>query len=126
MEIKYINNVEIQTCGTCGKGSFTCDYDTLIKLLGEPLKGSDDYKTQAEWDIEYKDGTVTTIYDWKQGKRYLGEEEGIEVQEVIEWNVGGNHPINSIEHLKDFFISKGYGISNVTGRHFVVSQENKR
>ena len=102
MEIKYINNVEIQTCGTCGKGSFTCDYDTLIN------------------------GTVTTIYDWKQGKRYLGEEEGIEVQEVIEWNVGGNHPINSIEHLKDFFISKGYGISNVTGRHFVVSQENKR
>lgn len=109
MEIKYINNINTETSGTSGKGSFICEYKTLVKVLGQPEVG-DEYKTQAEWDIEYKDGTVTTIYDWKQGKSYLGE-EGIEPEEVIEWHVGGNDKTKSLEHLKDFFISKGYGIS---------------
>ena len=109
MEIKYINNINTETAGTSGKGSFICEFKTLVKVLGQPEEG-DEYKTQAEWDIEYKDGTVTTIYDWKQGKCYLGE-EGIEPKEVIEWNVGGNEETKSLEHLKDLFISKGYGIS---------------
>jgi hypothetical protein len=109
MEIKYINNINTEISGTSGKGSFICEYKTLVKVLGQPEEG-DEYKTQAEWDIEYKDGTVTTIYDWKQGKCYLGE-EGIEPKEVIEWHVGGNEETKSLEHLKDLFISKGYGIS---------------
>ena len=105
MEIKYINNINTGTTGTSGKGSFICEFKTLVKVLGQPLKGSDDFKTQAEWDIIYKDGTITTIYDWKQG------EEGIEPKDVVEWNVGGNEETKSLEHLKDLFISKGYGIS---------------
>ena len=109
MEIKYINNINTKISGTSGKGSFICEYKTLVKVLGQPEEG-DEYKIQAEWDIEYKDGTVTTIYDWKQGKGYLGE-EGIEPEEVIEWNVGGNDDKKSIQHLKDLFIEKGYGIS---------------
>ena len=71
MEIKYINNINTEISGTSGKGSFICEYKTLVKVLGQPEEG-DEYKTQAEWDIEYKDGTVTTIYDWKQGKSYRG------------------------------------------------------
>lgn len=112
MEIRYINDMRTDSSGTSGKGGFVCKYETLVKVLGEPLKGSDDFKTQAEWNIEYKDGTITTIYDWKQGKGYLGDEEGIESEDVIEWNVGGNEKTKSMEYLKDFFISKGYGISN--------------
>ena len=69
MEIKYINNINTEISGTSGKGSFICEYKTLVKVLGQPEEG-DEYKTQAEWDIEYKDGTVTTSYDWKQGKCY--------------------------------------------------------
>ena len=113
MEIRYINDMRTDSNGTSGKGGFVCKYETLVKVLGEPLKGSDDFKTQAEWNIEYKDGTITTIYDWKQGKGYLGE-QGIEPEDVVEWNVGGNNPSKemTMEHLKDFFISKGYGISN--------------
>ena len=122
MEIKYINNTQIQTWGTSGKGSFICNYITLVRVLGEPLKGSDDFKTQVEWEIEYKDGTITTIYDWKQGKCYLGEEEGIEPNEVICWNIGGNHGTNSVEHLKDLFISKGYAISNSRYDDFEVHE----
>ena len=112
MEIRYINDMRTDSTGTSGKGGFVCKYEMLVKVLGEPIKESSlDFKTQAEWNIEYKDGTITTIYDWKQGKGYLGD-EGIEPEDVVEWNVGGNHPTNSMEHLKDFFISKGYGISN--------------
>ena len=113
MEIRYINDIRTDSSGTSGKGGFVCKYETLVRVLGEPLKGSDDFKTQAEWNIEYKDGTITTIYDWKQGKGYLGE-QGIEPEDVVEWNVGGNNPSKemTMEHLKDFFISKGYGISN--------------
>ena len=122
MEIKYINDMRTDSNGTSGKGGFVCKYETLVKVLGEPLKGSDDFKTQAQWDIEYKDGTITTIYDWKQGKHYLGEEEGIKPNEVVCWNIGGNHGTNSVEHLKDFFISKGYGISNSRYSDFEVHE----
>ena len=125
MEVKYINDMTIETVGTSGKGSFICNYETLVRVLGEPLKGSDDYKTQAEWDIEYKDGTITTVYDWKQGKRYLGEEEGIEPNEVIWWNIGGNHCTDSVEHLKDLFISKGYGILNSIYGNFEIHEVKK-
>jgi hypothetical protein len=54
----------------------------MINYLGEPhCIGGD--KTNMEWEMETSDGTVFTIYDWKNY-------EGIEMNEVVEWHIGGH------------------------------------
>lgn len=63
-----------------GRGSVLATYDKLVELFGEPERTNCD-KTQVEWDIEWSDGTISTIYDWK----CYGEEP----EEVTEWNIGG-------------------------------------
>ena len=34
---------------------------------------------------------IATIYDWKQGDCYHGKGNGIPVEEVTEWSIGGNN-----------------------------------
>lgn len=62
-------------------------YHDIVSVLGEPSEG-DGYKTDAEWIIEGTDGTVATIYNWKNGRNYNGD-DGWEVEDITEWNVGG-------------------------------------
>ncbi len=77
--------------GTCGRGEVLTTYPALVKLFGEPdHTGSD--KTQVEWDIEWSDGTISTIYDWK----CYGEIP----EEITEWSIGGNSPL-SAEYVKE-------------------------
>lgn len=74
--------------GTYLQGEMAISYESLVHLFGQPLEG-DGYKTQAEWVIRFEDGTIATIYDWKLGACYVGEEEGIEPQEILSWHIGG-------------------------------------
>lgn len=79
------------TCGT----SF---YDTVIyatveqlrQVLGEPVCEQNDGedKVNFEWEMETEDGTVFTVYDWKE-YRSLREDEG------IHWHIGGNRSIDT-------------------------------
>ena len=78
----------VNTGGTSLQGEITCDYNKLVELFGEP-SGSDGYKSDAEWEIEFEDGVVATIYNWKDGKNYCGEDEGLDVEDIRNWHVGG-------------------------------------
>ena len=69
------------------QGYITIDYDKLIDVFGKPNMG-DEYKIDAEWELEFEDGTVATIYNWKNGKNYLGV-EGTPVDDITDWHVGG-------------------------------------
>lgn len=66
-------------------------YDELVERFGDPLEG-DECKIDAEWNLEFEDedgeAVVATIYNWKSGKAYLGD-EGLELSEMREWNIGG-------------------------------------
>lgn len=55
----------------------------LISILG-PTHGTGDTqdKVQNEWDLELEDGTIFTVYDWKEYRRYTDTE-------TIEWHIGG-------------------------------------
>lgn len=64
-------------------------YQTLVALFGPPNPG-DGYKTDAEWTIQFSDGTTLCIYNWKNGPNYLGEDARLEW--VDEWNVSGHGP----------------------------------
>jgi hypothetical protein len=87
-----INNPTTNTNGTCLQGYINCSYDDLTSALGYPLEeGYDDYKSDAEWSIEFSDGTVATIYNYKNGKNYLGE-QGYNLCDIPQWNVGGRSP----------------------------------
>ncbi|MEY5134623.1 MAG: hypothetical protein RL709_318 [Pseudomonadota bacterium] len=85
-----INSNDTSVNGTSLKGYVGTTYDKLVKLFGEPLKGSDDGKTTCEWILEFEDGTVATIYDWKQKQT---------PKDHFYWSVGG-YTYEALEHIK--------------------------
>ena len=75
--------------GTSLQGYIKASYEQLLNAFGAPHEGmSDNYKTDVEWAFEFADGTIATLYNWKNGKNYLGD-EGSELNDIYEWNVGG-------------------------------------
>lgn len=80
------NEAEIDINGTHLQGHIQANYADLVMAFGKPLQG--DYKTDAEWNIVFEDGTRATIYNWKNGKNYCGE-NGLSVEEIQDWNIGG-------------------------------------
>ncbi len=49
--------------GTSLQGYINATYDQLVERFGQPEGGGD--KTTVEWMLQFEDGTVATIYDWK-------------------------------------------------------------
>ena len=82
------NQTNINVGGTHLQGYINADYSTLKKLFGKPIQG-DGYKTDAEWEIQFEDGSVATIYNWKNGRNYCGK-EGTPKTKITTWNIGGN------------------------------------
>jgi hypothetical protein len=64
--------------GTCLQGYVQAYYHQLVEVFGEPEGGGD--KTTAEWALEFEDGTVATIYDWKEYETPMG---------LYQWHIGG-------------------------------------
>lgn len=73
--------------GTSLQGYINVDYKKLVEVFGEPNGEDDGYKVDSEWIIFTLAG-VATIYNYKDGKNYLGE-EGLEVEEITDWHIGG-------------------------------------
>lgn len=72
----------------------------MIKLLGKPHYTGGD-KTNMEWEMETSDGTVFTIYDWKN----YG---GISMDQVVEWHIGGfdrRDTLKAVEELRNALFS---------------------
>ena len=87
MKYKTHNDYDIKTDGTSFKGYLTANYDELVKAFGEPMDIKL-LKQDACWDIEFEDGTIATIYNWKNGVNYCGV-EGQNVQHIRDWHIGG-------------------------------------
>lgn len=64
--------------GTSLQGYMTAYYHQLVEVFGEPEGGGD--KTTVEWCLEFEDGTVATIYDWKEYETPMGS---------YRWHIGG-------------------------------------
>lgn len=87
--MKFINQekILIDVSGTSLQGYIMTSYAMLLIKLGKPKPG-DGRKTDAEWSLLFADGTVATVYNWKNGKAYMGE-DGLELKEINEWHIGG-------------------------------------
>ena len=87
MNFKTHNNKNIDTDGSSVVGTINVEYSTLTKVFGNPTP-SDGCKSDAEWEIEFSDGTVATIYNWKNGKNYRGS-SGLPKTKITCWHIGG-------------------------------------
>jgi hypothetical protein len=74
--------------GTCLQGYITADYDELVECFGDFTSEGDGYKIDVEWELTFEDGTIATIYNWKNGHNYLGE-TGCPVECIERWHIGG-------------------------------------
>jgi hypothetical protein len=89
MDFKVLTDIDFdKIVGTSRQGSMHVQYVTLVNVFGEPLDG-DGVKTDAEWIIEFSDGTIATIYNYKNGVAYYGN-GGIPTPLIRDWNIGGH------------------------------------
>ena len=79
---------EIDGCSL--QGYMDISFDEIEEILGKPNMEGDPYKVDAEWGIRFKGtGEVATIYNYKTGRRYLGD-EGLDVRDIRDWHIGGH------------------------------------
>jgi hypothetical protein len=85
--------------GTSRQGELDGYYKKDIEeVFGTPSwdHGSADDKVQLEWNIEFPDGTIATIYDYKQ--------YGVDPEDIDYWSIGGRGP------LAEYYVKKAMGI----------------
>ena len=93
--MKFTKNANANMTGL--KGEFPITYAELVEIFGAPDVGpnADLDKTSCEWALEFEDGTIATIYDWKVG-RWTPMAE-------YEWHIGG-HTAEAVTHVVDCII----------------------
>ena len=101
--MKFIthNDEQVNTNGTHLQGYISTSYSKLCGLLGES-QSWDGYKTDWEWNIEFEDGTVATIYNWKNGPNYGASE--VTPDMIREWHVGGFNS-EALENVKRILLT---------------------
>ena len=65
-----INSGDFSIDGTFLQGEIKTSFQSLRKIFGDPLVNEPGDKVQAEWNIRFEDGTVATVYDWKEWGDY--------------------------------------------------------
>ena len=80
--------------GTHLQGYVNTTFDRLVELFGEGIGGGD--KTTQEWIMEFDDGVVATVYDWKEYSTPLGN---------YDWHVGG-HDRRAVDHVMQALAGK--------------------
>ena len=90
----YINHEASDSSGTYLQGGVTATKRDLKGLLGKPLFESfyADDKVLTEWIIEFADGMVATIYDWKL-------DEPLQMDDTYAWHIGG-HKKEVVERVR--------------------------
>jgi len=99
--------------GTYLMGRIDIEYNKLVSLLGEPTD-ADGHKVDAQWEIQFEDGLVATIYNWKDGKNYKGE-KGLDVTEITDWHIGGlkKEVVDRIHEIFAYEINPSVELSKV-------------
>ena len=106
MKIKKVNNPDIYTSGHL-LDIINVDAAVLINLFGNPIGYSKDpmLKTDWGWTLEFENGEYLYLYDYKVGKNYRGEEDGLDLFEIDHWHIGGNN-MGLATNLKQLINSK--------------------
>lgn len=87
--------------GTSLMGYLDISYGELVSVLGPPHCDGDGYKVDAEWILEFEDGAVATIYNYKTGINYNGA-RGTKIEDERDWHVGGKH-VSVVDRVRALF-----------------------
>jgi len=90
------------------QGYIRTSYADLVGCFGAPTCDGDGYKVDAEWIITFADGVVATIYNWKDGPNYCGE-DGTPVEFIREWHIGGHRGSDAegrVHEVMDAYLNK--------------------
>ena len=98
MTFQTHNEIGVSITGTSLQGEIRTTYFRLSHAFGKPFDG-DGYKTDAEWAIQFDDGVIAAIYNWKNGINYLGD-DGLPVEKITHWNIGG-HSAEAVRRVKE-------------------------
>lgn len=82
------NDQDIHFQSSWLQGQVSVTYACLVRVFGQPKEGFG--KTDAEWVVLFADGTIATIYNYKDGKNYNGD-DGLPTNEITEWHIGGQN-----------------------------------
>ena len=74
-----VNTNDVNINGTSLVGYVTTTYNKLVNLFGDPCTDYD--KSTAHWNIQAQDGTVATIYDYKEYSTPTS---------MYRWHIGGH------------------------------------
>jgi hypothetical protein len=89
MKYKTHNQKEIEImAGTSFAGTIKVSYSRLVECFGNSYDDIDEYKTDANWIIQFEDGVIVIIYNWKNGRNYLGNQVGFPKEDITEWHIG--------------------------------------
>jgi len=98
------------------------DSEYLIELFGDP-KSIGSRKSDWEWVLEYEDGELAYIYDWKVGKNYLGD-DGWSLEEITYWHIGGVSEMKErISNLVSFLCSSDWAGFDDVKNKMIFSKE---
>jgi len=76
--MKFTQATWTEANGTHLQGYINATYDQLVARFGQPDEGGD--KTTVEWVLAFADGTIATIYDWKEYETPMY---------AYDWHIGG-------------------------------------
>ncbi len=88
-----VNDETTDSDGTYRVGRLRCGFLELIECFGEPLLSQDYGKVDFEWVIEFTNGVVLTVYNWKNGPS-----AGVQGP-ITQWNIGGSS-VNAFPMLR--------------------------
>tara|TARA_A100001037_G_scaffold244817_1_gene225914 strand:+ start:75798 stop:76115 length:318 start_codon:yes stop_codon:yes gene_type:complete len=103
MNFKTHNDKEINVNGTSFKGEIFVTFEKLLKVFGTPIGASSDGKVDVEWNIEFGNGVIATIYNWKNGPASMGE-DGTNPVDITTWHIGGKNQ-HSVWEVEEYLKS---------------------
>lgn len=95
----------INVTGTWLLTTINLPFYTVVGVLGDPMRfkaDEGDGKVRVEWDIQFEDGLVATIYDWKEHNRAP--------EEVTDWHIGGRG-FEVVQRVYDLLGSKNTSLT---------------
>ena len=90
--MEFVNSDSVDINGTSLQGYVVTTFKELVNTFGAPTYGeefSGDGKVSCEWVLQFSDGTVATIYDYKEDATPMGE---------YSWHIGGQS-IDSVNRV---------------------------
>ena len=91
MTINRIDGQYKKTGQSSLQGYINAPLEHLESIFNKHGYDHDNFKTDGSWSLEFKENgsiTIATIYNYKNGKNYLGN-DGFDLDQIKSWNIGG-------------------------------------